>query len=78
MTNLDPTWMATGDALTWMAEHGSAVDLGWDEESQLWTCAWVTSGRRFVGQADRPLVACTIAANGALDAARALLEARNV
>lgn len=74
MTILDPTWLATGDALAWMSEHGSAVDLGWDEESRLWTCAWVTSGRRFVGQADRPLIAATIAARAALDAAHKLIE----
>lgn len=46
-----------------MGRHGSSVTLTWAEDTNAWECAWITSGRRFVGvdrsmnrAVERPLV----------------------
>lgn len=32
--------------LRWMQYNGSSVVLTWDDETRLWECSWIVSGRR--------------------------------
>jgi hypothetical protein len=38
--------------IRFMQVHGSSLNLSWDEESNQWTCSWITGGIRFNGIAD--------------------------
>jgi hypothetical protein len=39
----------TDEVLDYMKLYGSSVNLTWDEESDKWTCSWISSGKRFTG-----------------------------
>lgn len=57
--DVNPSWMAVGEALEFMCERGSCVELSYDEESAVWEVMWITDGRRFVAHDASPLKAAT-------------------
>lgn len=49
------------DILETMKKLGSSVSLTWDEETRVWECSWITSGRRLTARHEAALGACRAA-----------------
>lgn len=60
MTNLERL-------LRWM-QSGQRVTLTWDEDTELWECAWVTGGKRYTAFSQFPMHAANEAAWAAIHA----------